>query len=71
LDRAGEFQPGHGNLELYGYVTPDAAGGGLDYAHRITGGLSAFAKGWGGMARDPFGHWEPDYGALGGLRWRW
>ena len=27
-------------------MKPDAAGGGLDYAHRITGGLSAFALGW-------------------------
>jgi len=52
-------------------VKPDAAGGGLDYAHRITPGLSAFAKGWGGVAKNPFGRWQPDYGALGGLHWRW
>jgi hypothetical protein len=32
-------------LDLFGYVKPDAAGGGLDCAHRITGGLSAFAQG--------------------------
>jgi hypothetical protein len=26
------------------------------------------AQGWGGVAKDPFGRWQPDYGALGGLR---
>jgi hypothetical protein len=52
-------------------VKPDAAGGGIDYAHRIAGGISAFAQGSGGVARDSLGRWQADYGVLGGLRWRW
>ncbi|WP_199351062.1 hypothetical protein [Haliangium ochraceum] len=47
------------------------AQGGLDYAHRITSGTSAFAQAWGGLARDDTGRWRPDYGVVGGLRWRW
>jgi len=52
-------------------VRPDAAGGSLDYAHHITSGMSAFARGWGGTRRDPLRGWQPDYGAMGGLRWEW
>lgn len=52
-------------------MRPDEVGGAIDYAHRITGDLSAFARGWGGGRRDTSGTWRRDYGALGGLRWEW
>jgi uncharacterized protein YukE len=52
-------------------LKPDAAGGALDYAHRINESMSAFAQGWGGVAKDPFGKWQRDFGAVGGLRWQW
>ena len=71
LEQAGKYKPGHGHLNLYGYLKPDAAGGALDYAHRINESMSAFAQGWGGVAKDPFGNWQRDFGALGGLRWQW
>jgi len=37
----------------------------------LTPALSAFARGWGGVAEDPLGRWQPDYGAMAGLRMRW
>ena len=37
----------------------------------ITKSLSAFGQGWAGVARDPFDRWQTDYGALGGVRFRW
>jgi hypothetical protein len=33
--------------------------------------LSASARGWGGVAEDPLGRWQPDFGAMAGLRMRW
>ena len=62
---------GRGRLDLLGYMQPDAAGGSVDYAHRITDSLSAFAKGWGGARRGADSAWQPDYGAFAGLRWEW
>ena len=71
LDVVGAISPGSGRLDAYGYVNSDDAGGALDYAHRITDGLSVFARGWGGGRRDGAGLWRTDYGAQGGLRWQW
>ena len=69
--RAGELEPGHGKIDLFGYLQPDRMGGALDYSHRITKSLSAFGQGWAGVARDPFDRWQADYGALGGVRFQW
>ncbi len=69
--RAGELQPGHGRIDLFGYLQPDRMGGAVDYSHRITKSLSAFGQGWAGVARDPFDRWQTDYGALGGMRLQW
>ena len=69
--RAGELEPGHGKIDLFGYLQPDRMGGAVDYSHRIAKTLSAFGQGWAGMARDPFDRWQADYGALGGLRLSW
>ncbi len=68
---AGEFEPGHGKIDLFGYLQPDRKGGAVDYSHRITKSLSAFAQGWAGVASDPFDRWKADYGALGGVRFQW
>lgn len=69
--RAGELEPGHGKIDLFGYLQPDRMGGAVDYSHRITKSLSAFGQGWAGVARDPFDRWQTDYGALGGMRFQW
>ena len=69
--RAGELKPGHGKIDLFGYLQPDRMGGAVDYSHRITSSLSAFGQGWAGVARDPFDRWQTDYGALGGVRFQW
>lgn len=69
--RAGELAPGHGKIDLFGYLQPDRMGGAIDYSRRITTSLSAFGQGWAGMARDPFDRWQADYGALGGMRFQW
>jgi hypothetical protein len=69
--RAGELDPGHGKVDLFGYLQPDRVGGAVDYSHRITKSLSAFGQGWAGLARDPFDRWQADYGALGGVRFQW
>lgn len=71
LRRAGALAPGHGKIDLFGYLQPDRLGGALDYSHRITESLSAFGQGWAGLARDPFDRWQADYGALGGVRLQW
>ena len=71
LRRAGEVKPGHGKVDLFGYLQPDRMGGAVDYSHRITESLSAFGQGWAGVARDPFDRWQTDYGALGGVRFQW
>jgi hypothetical protein len=71
VPQAGAYEPGHGHFALFGFAERAAAGGGLDYAHRLTPALSAFARGWGGIAEDPLGRWRPDYGAIAGLRMRW
>ena len=52
-------------------LQPDRMGGAVDYSHRLTRSLSAFGQGWAGVARDPFDRWQTDYGALGGVRFRW
>jgi hypothetical protein len=69
--RAGEFKPGHGKIDLFGYLQPDRMGGAVDYSHRITESLSAFGQGWAGVARDSLDRWQTDYGALGGVRFQW
>jgi hypothetical protein len=69
--RAGELKPGHGKVDLFGYLQLDRMGGALDYSHRITESLFAFGQGWAGVARDPFDRWQTDYGALGGVRFQW
>jgi len=71
LRRAGELQPGHGKIDLFGCLQPSRVGGAVDYSHRLTESLSAFGQGWAGLARDPFDRWQTDYGALGGVRFTW
>lgn len=64
-------QPGHGQLDLLAYGKRDAAGVALDYTHRLTTDLSAFARGWGQTLNVPGRGWTKDWGAVAGLRWQW
>jgi hypothetical protein len=70
LDRAAALAPRSGSLDLYAFAERDRLGGALDYAHHIRPGMSAFAHGWIGAARDSSG-WRTDGGVLAGLRMRW
>jgi hypothetical protein len=70
LARAEEHRPGHGKVDLFAFAERDRLGGAVDYSHRISGGVSAFAQGWAGAERDAFDRWRTGYGALGGLRLR-
>lgn len=72
LDRVDELAVGAGMLEAYafgrGTLDLGQVGAGVDYSHRLSEGLSAFANGeigydWGN--REGLG-WR----ALTGLRWR-
>jgi hypothetical protein len=71
LDRAASLAPGHGRVDLLGFVEPGRLGGRVDYAHRLTPALSAFAQGWAGAERDAMDRWHTGYGAMGGLRLVW
>jgi len=70
LTRAEEHEPGHGKIDLFAFAERDRLGGALDYSHRISRDVSAFAHGWAGAERDAFDRWRTGYGALGGLRLR-
>lgn len=72
LDEVEKLEPGHGVLQAYGFgrgtLDFGQVGAGVDYSHRISEGLSAFANGeigygWGNQS--PLG-WQ----ALVGMRWR-
>jgi hypothetical protein len=39
-------------VELFGFAERDRVGGAIDYAHRLTPALSAFAQGWAGAERN-------------------
>jgi hypothetical protein len=72
LDRADTLEVGTGLLKVYAFGRGDfdigEVGGGLDYSHRLTTGLSAFANGeigYGWGRSNPLG-WK----ALAGLRWQ-
>lgn len=69
--RADELKPGHGKIDLFGYLHPSRMGGAVDYTQRLTPALSAFGQGWAGLAKNPWGAWQRDYGALGGIRFQW
>lgn len=67
------LDPGAGQLEVFGWLRGDedegAAGGAVEYEHRLTEGAAAWARGALGYGwRDTGRGWE--YEALGGLRWR-
>jgi hypothetical protein len=70
LTRAEEHAPDHGQIDLFAFAERDRLGGALDYSHRISRGVSAFAQGWAGAERDAFDRWRTGFGALGGLRFR-
>jgi hypothetical protein len=70
LDHADSLAPGHGRVDLFASADQQFVGGGLDYSHRLTPAMSAFARGWAGWQNEP-GGWRSDVGAMGGLRWQW
>jgi hypothetical protein len=57
-------------VDLFAAADQEFVGGRLEYAHRITPSMSAFAHGWAGWEREQTG-WKRDIGAMAGLRWRW
>lgn len=71
LDAAESLAPGSGMLELKAYARPTSAGAAVDYTHRLSDQLAAFATAYGGVTRDRHGTLDPEWGALAGLRWRW
>lgn len=71
LDRAASLAPGHGRADLFGFLEPTRLGGAVDYTHRITPALSAFAQGWAGAERDEYDRWRTGYGVYAGLRLVW
>jgi hypothetical protein len=56
-------------VDLFVYADLDRAGAGVDYEHRLTPSMSAFAQGWVGAARTD--SWKLDAGTEAGLRWSW
>lgn len=74
LARAEALAPGHGQVDLLGYLrgslTAGEAGGAVEAAARISEGWSAFGRGYAGWEWDDAGR-RSAFGAVGGLRWRW
>jgi hypothetical protein len=70
LERADSLAPGHGQLDVFASADDSFVGGGLDYSHRLTPSMAAFARGWAGWQHLP-GGWQPGAGATAGLRWDW
>ena len=70
LDAAESLTPGSGVLELRGYARPGSAGVSADLSARITESLSAFGTAYAGIS-NVGGNWDPDYGAMAGIRYRW
>ena len=70
LTRAQSLTPGHGRVDLFATADQRFVGGGVDYSQRLSPGLAAFARGWAGWQNEP-GRWQPDAGAMAGLRWQW
>ena len=73
LDRVDALPVGAGQLDLFGWMrgtdVRGSAGLGIDYSHRLSERLSAFARGTLSHEWVPFGrHWEAQ--ALAGLRMR-
>jgi hypothetical protein len=75
LDQVETQKPGSGRVDLFGFVRngetgPLQVGGGVDYAHHVTGGVSVFGRGWVGAEKGPEG-FRAVGEAVGGMRWRW
>lgn len=66
---------GKGKLEMRAAIRGDATGGRagleLDYQHRLSADLSAFASGWAGLGWTPTTSPQLGYEAMAGLRWVW
>ena len=62
-----DLYPVGGALELRGYVRPNVGGIALDYSHRISTGVSAFATAYGEASTVS----RPEFGAVAGVRVRW
>lgn len=72
LDEVDLQSVGSGTLDLSIFAEGDLdggmAGGKVGYEHRATEDLSLFGEGWAGYGYGDRGGFE--YGALGGVRWR-
>lgn len=74
LDRVDELPVGTGQLDLSVYLRGNLlehrAGVQAEYAHRVKKNLSVFGQAWAGTSWTRDTGYDLDYGALGGLRWR-
>lgn len=71
LADARRMQPGQGSLTLTGTATPDRLAAELEYKHRVTPSMAAFAQGWAGAIRGAGNGWQPDYGVGAGVSFDW
>lgn len=73
LDRVEELPVGTGKIDLTAYLRGTGGvgsfGGMIDYEHRVTRRWSTFGNAWAGATYGD-GPLRADYGALGGLRFR-
>ncbi len=74
LDRVDKLPVGTGQLDLTAYLRGNLVGGraGLqaDYDHRVTKNTSVFTQAWAGTNWSRDTGYDLDYGAIGGLRYR-
>jgi len=64
--RASDNKPGHGSLDLFGYLESERKGVGAEVRHAITPHLSVFGRGQIGVKND-----KPDNSIMGGVRIGW
>lgn len=70
LDRVDGLPVGSGRLDALIFGEPGMVGGAVDYEHRVAESVSLFGRGHAGVIRGVSG-WDPDWGVLTGLRYRW
>lgn len=74
LDRVDKLPVGSGQLDLTAYLHGNLLGGtagvSAEYEHRATKNVSVFGQGYVGTSWDRDLNRTADFGAVGGLRWR-
>jgi hypothetical protein len=74
LAAASALQPGHGNITASAALRPDWLGAQVGYEHHLeqrgVTDLALFATAVAGMRSSTHG-WQPDVGAVGGIKFSW